>query len=198
MMSAVAFDSSLYGNEPAEKVLRVNSDLLESDLQAAFLRAVKKGFGLSKVITTAVLPAVDVDSGVVLSFSAEDCYSSSLALKERAKRAFALRFGDNAARRLGMLFSCKSGWDGRQAQALQLSSVRTALSFLAKFDLRGEEVGVFLSFDGLLVLNWPVEAGIFEVTFGDGFVSVFVDGMEDAEDFCLSSEPLRHAVQLPG
>lgn len=193
-MGALAFDSSLYGDEPAGKASRGFGD----ELSAVLFRAAKKGLGLARATTTAVQPAFDQDSGVIISFSDEEFYPHKLTLKRDAAKVFSAHFGDYAGERLSMLFACKAGWDGADAKALDLASVATALGFIRKFDLRGQDVGVFMSPDGQLVLNWNVAAGIFEVTFGDGSLSVFVEGMEDGETYPLAAPSLKEVVQLPG
>lgn len=193
-MGALACDSSLYGDEPAGKAFRGFGD----EVAAALFRAAKKGLSLARATTTAVQPVLDQDSVVIISFSGEDGYPSKLALKRFAVRGFSARFGEYAGERLGMLFGCQAGWDGADAKALDLASVNTALSFISKFDLRGQDVGVFMSPDGQLILNWNVAAGIFEVTFGDGSLSVFVEGMEDGETYLLSDSSLKEVVLLPG
>jgi hypothetical protein len=109
---------------------------------------------------------------------------------------FSACLGAHAAERLTMLLECKTGWDGCDAAALNLASLNIASHFVSTFDLREKEVGVFMSRDGNIVLNWPRpnDHKIVEIEFFPDCYSLYVGGNEDADFFDFGDTTFMEAV----
>ncbi len=96
----------------------------------------------------------------------------------------------HSAERLAQIFDCEAGWDGSNARELSLESLHWCAQFISSYELRGKEVGVFMSPDGEMVLNWPKTAGggLAEITFSKNGYSLFVTGWDD-DAFYEFSDP---------
>ena len=90
--------------------------------------------------------------------------------------------GANAAvgaaglKRLGNFFRLQAGWDGRASKPIDLNSVAVFSSFFAETGLRPDQLGVFMSAQGNVVVNWPDQAGqLIELEFHSSGVDYFIE-----------------------
>jgi len=75
----------------------------------------------------------------------------STLISDAAKAAVGLA----GLNRLQTFFQLQAGWDGPSSKPLDLSSIETFSDFFSRTRLRPEGLGVFMSAQGNLVVNWP-------------------------------------------
>lgn len=138
---------------------------------------------------------VDLTSVSVHAYSIEAEIQS--AIQQLFVAHFAVCLNDHAAQRLNMLFGCEENWDGQGASDLDLASLNIASHFISIYDLRGKEVGVFMSADGNTVLNWPAPngSGLVEIEFLPDGYSLFVSGMDDEKFFDFDDAGFEEAIE---
>lgn len=75
----------------------------------------------------------------------------STLISDAAKAAV----GHAGLNRLQTFFQLQAGWDGPSSRPLDLSSIETFSDFFSRTRLQPEGLGVFMSAQGNLVVNWP-------------------------------------------
>lgn len=84
--------------------------------------------------------------------------------------------GTAGLKRLGNFFRLQAGWDGRASKPIDLNSVAVFSSFFAETGLRPDQLGVFMSAQGNVVVNWPDQAGqLIELEFHSSGVDYFIE-----------------------
>ena len=100
--------------------------------------------------------------------------------------------GTAGLKRLGNFFRLQAGWDGRASKPIDLNSVAVFSSFFAETGLRPDQLGVFMSAQGNVVVNWPDQAGqLIELEFHSSGVDYFIErsgeeGTVKSSDFGFS------------
>jgi len=104
---------------------------------------------------------------------------------------------DHSADRVAMLLECKVGWNGSSALPLSLDSLFSCVEFLARHNLKGRDVGVFMSDEGNLVLNWPKPCGegIIEIGFMSSQRSLYVSGWDDEVIYADDNDAFEEELQ---
>lgn len=78
--------------------------------------------------------------------------------------------------RLENFFRLQAGWDGRASKPIDLNSVAVFSSFFAETGLRPDQLGVFMSAQGNVVVNWPDQDGqLVELEFHSSGVDYFIE-----------------------
>ena len=63
--------------------------------------------------------------------------------------------GAGGLKRLQSFLRLQNGWDGKSSKPINLKSVEVFSSFFADSGLRPKELGIFMSAQGNVVVNWP-------------------------------------------
>ena len=63
--------------------------------------------------------------------------------------------GAAGLKRLQSFLRLQNGWDGKSSKPINLKSVEVFSSFFADSGLRPKELGIFMSAQGNVVVNWP-------------------------------------------
>lgn len=100
-----------------------------------------------------------------------------------------LRFtlDDSGVERLKRLIASEDDWDGQGAKALSLTALVDFQSFLKQVQLEVKTLGLFLGFDGALIVSSqaPNGSGV-DLAFLDGFV-----------EYCSSAHEHTYCVHDP-
>jgi hypothetical protein len=97
--------------------------------------------------------------------------------------------------RLNFLSDVKYGWDGDNAKPMSLVSLMELKRFFEKFGDFSKEIGVFLGYDGEIIINWlSEEAGLVDVSFLNGYVSVVSDDDEYERSFEVALDHLKEII----
>ena len=84
--------------------------------------------------------------------------------------------GPAGLKRLENFFRLQAGWDGRASKPIDLNSVAVFSSFFAETGLRPDRLGVFMSAQGNVVVNWPDQDGqLVELEFHSSGVDYFIE-----------------------
>ncbi|WP_440780180.1 hypothetical protein ACTACN_04800 [Pseudomonas syringae] len=111
---------------------------------------------------------------------------------------FAMRLDAHSASRVAMLVDCQAGWDGVDAKPLDIASLQAATIFVIAHKLQDRSVGIFMSTEGEMILNWHGQDELLvELTFAEHEIAMYVDGMDDrvlfsAQDPAFEVEIARH------
>lgn len=84
--------------------------------------------------------------------------------------------GDVGVNRLENFFNLQAGWDGPKSRPISLESVEVLSRFFAETGLQPKEVGVFMSAQGNVVVNWLDREGkLIELEFLPSAVEYFFE-----------------------
>jgi hypothetical protein len=90
--------------------------------------------------------------------------------------------GTAGLKRLENFFRLQGGWDGQASKPIDLTSVEVFSHFVSQSGLRPDQLGVYMSAQGNVVVNWPDHGGrLIELEFHSNGVDYFVErsGEED-------------------
>lgn len=137
----------------------------------------------ARVVVTAGSQTADTFGSSKISAGLLEVDASSL-IGSAAKRAI----GVAGFARLSSFFDLHEGWDGKGSQPIALASIEQFSRFFAVTSLQPENLGIFMSSRGNVVVNWddPV-TGLVELEFTPDGVEYFVEQGED-EGFVLGSD----------
>lgn len=103
--------------------------------------------------------------------------------------------GSAGIKRLESFFKLQSGWDGRDSRSISLNSVADFSNFFDETGFCPEKLGIFMSAQGNVVINWPDQRGqLVELEFHSNGVDYFVE--ENGEEGTLSKEDLGFSGML--
>lgn len=106
----------------------------------------------------------------------------STLISERATVAV----GAAGLKRLESFLQLRPGWDGNHSKPVDLQSVETFSNFFSSTGLRPNKLGVFMSAQGNVVVNWPDQNGsLVELEFQPSGVEYFIEKTGD-EDLVTS------------
>jgi hypothetical protein len=89
--------------------------------------------------------------------------------------------GIQGTQRLLSFAELGAGWDGGSGNLLQLSSLARMDEFFGSYDIRPAGLGVFMSQDGDLIVNWLDAQGfIVELEFSSSKVAAFFEATEES------------------
>ncbi|HVK54061.1 MAG TPA: hypothetical protein VM532_03435 [Burkholderiales bacterium] len=95
----------------------------------------------------------------------------STLISDAAKAAI----GTTGLKRLENFFRLQAGWDGKGSKPIELKSVEVFSSFFAETGLRPNQLGVFMSAQGNVVVNWLDQEGqLVELEFLPSGVEYFI------------------------
>ena len=84
--------------------------------------------------------------------------------------------GAAGLKRLENFFRLQAGWDGKASKPIALNSVAVFSSFFAETGLRPDRLGVFMSAQGNVVVNWPdQDRHLVELEFHSSGVDYFIE-----------------------
>ncbi|WMJ01196.1 hypothetical protein RBU55_06485 [Pseudomonas chlororaphis subsp. aurantiaca] len=102
--------------------------------------------------------------------------------------------GQGVKSRLEELASFDDDWDDDGAKKLSRESLISFLEFARKFELEPDDLGIFLGFDGEVLINWhSKDRTLIDIAFRGGKVEVYTDEFEEV--FCLSNVRLYRTLQ---
>lgn len=82
-------------------------------------------------------------------------------------------------KRLNSLSKVENGWDGEDAKSMSLVSLNNLKLFFSSLRKIPESIGVFLGYDGEIIINWPIGNNkLVDVYFHNDIINVVVDDME--------------------
>ncbi|MFC5438513.1 hypothetical protein [Rhodanobacter ginsenosidimutans] len=111
--------------------------------------------------------------------------------------------GELGIQRLESFLQLRAGWDGPTSKPIRLDSIDVFSQFFSDTALRPEQMGVFMSAEGNVVVNWlDKTAQLVELEFDPDGVNYFIENGEiegtiSANDLSLSGVPhafKNHAV----
>ena len=78
--------------------------------------------------------------------------------------------------RLQSFFQLQGGWDGKSSKPIDLKSVEVFSSFFSDTGLRPKQLGIFMSAQGNVVVNWPDQDNrLVELEFLPNGVDYFIE-----------------------
>lgn len=84
--------------------------------------------------------------------------------------------GIGGLKRLERFFRLQAGWDGRASKPIDLNSVAVFSSFFAETGLRPDHLGVFMTAQGNVVVNWlDQDRQLVELEFRSSGVDYFIE-----------------------
>ena len=96
--------------------------------------------------------------------------------------------GATGLKRLKDFFDLQAGWDGRASKPISLQSVDVFSRFFEDTGLRPERLGIFMSSQGNVVVNWPDPGGeLIELEFQPAGIEYFFE-RSDEEGFVPRSD----------
>ncbi|WP_068857468.1 hypothetical protein [Perlucidibaca aquatica] len=130
---------------------------------------------------------IDLQNPVFTEYATSDTWQSSVVkpgpvsmlLSDAAKRVI----GEAGLMRLRDFIQLQAGWDGRASRPLNLSSVTAFSAFFDKTRFFPAKMGIFMSAQGNVVVNWPDAAGkLVELEFNSLRVDYFIEssGVEES------------------
>lgn len=94
-----------------------------------------------------------------------------------------------AAERFRKFTEYSDGWDGKGSRGLSLVSLKSLTKFISKYRLNRDDVGIFMSSQGNLILNWPVNNdGLAEVEFHGDKLEFYFEANDHGEVLSLSDD----------
>lgn len=96
----------------------------------------------------------------------------STLIHDAAKAAI----GDTGSKRLENFFRLQAGWDGDASKPINLNSVEVFSNFFAETGLHPDRLGIFMSAQGNVVVNWPDQDGqLVELEFLPSGIEYFIE-----------------------
>ena len=84
--------------------------------------------------------------------------------------------GTAGLKRLENFLRLQAGWDGRASKPINLNSIAVFSGFFAETGLRPDQLGIFMSNQGNVVVNWPDQDGqLVELEFHSSGVDYFIE-----------------------
>ena len=100
----------------------------------------------------------------------------STLISNAAKEAI----GNSGIARLESFFNLQTGWDGAESKAINLESVEMFSNFFDYTNFRHDELAVFMSAYGNVVINWPEHDNeIIELEFSPSGIDYFIERNEE-------------------
>lgn len=97
---------------------------------------------------------------------------TSTLIGDSAKAAI----GNAGFRRLENFFRLPAGWDGSASKPIDLNSVAVFSRFFSETGLRPDHLGIFMSAQGNVVVNWPDQDGqLVELEFLPSGIDYFIE-----------------------
>ena len=97
---------------------------------------------------------------------------TSTLISDAAKAAI----GDAGLKRLENFFRLSAGWDGRASKPIDLNSVAVFSRFFSETGLRPDDLGIFMSAQGNVVVNWPdQDSRLVELEFLPSGIDYFIE-----------------------
>lgn len=90
--------------------------------------------------------------------------------------------GELGVQRLESFMQLRAGWDGPDSRAIRLESIEVFSQFFADTALHPKQMGVFMSAEGNIVVNWLDQGGqLVELEFDPKGINYFIEdgGKED-------------------
>jgi hypothetical protein len=88
--------------------------------------------------------------------------------------------GSTGLSRLEAFFQLQPGWDGKASKPIDLNSVADFSKFFDETSLCPSGLGIFMSAQGNMVINWPDQKGqLIELEFHSSGVDYFVERNEE-------------------
>lgn len=143
---------------------------------------------LTPIASAAVIQRPALRGVVVTECATSDTQQSSTIkgglLKEHVSTlisdAATVAIGAAGLRRLENFFRLQAGWDGKFSKPIALNSVMVFSSFFAETGLRPDRLGVFMSSQGNVVVNWPdPDNQLIELEFTPSGVEYFIEKDEE-------------------
>lgn len=87
--------------------------------------------------------------------------------------------GDRVVERLIELSSFEDGWDNDGAKKMSLDSLTSFLTFAKNYPLDASDLGIFLGFEGEILINWHIKDGsLIDLDFDKDEITVYTDNYE--------------------
>lgn len=115
----------------------------------------------------------------------------STLISNRAKSAL----GSTGVHRLQNFLRLQAGWDGQSSKPIDLRSVAAFSDFFAETGLQPDQLGVFMSAQGNVVVNWPDRDGqLVELEFQSSELEYFIERNE--EEGSIPNSSIEHRKLL--
>lgn len=89
--------------------------------------------------------------------------------------------GSAAYDRLSELVRVEHDWDNDGAKAMSISSLSLFHTFALKSGIAPADLGIFLGFEGEILINWHMNDGkLIDIAFRDGVIEIYTDEFEEA------------------
>ncbi|MGD9810918.1 MAG: hypothetical protein AB7U35_06225 [Sphingobium sp.] len=103
------------------------------------------------------------------------------------------KLGARAAERFSRFMEYEDGWDGGRGKSLDPGSTASLMQLLSLIDLSTHDVGLFMSLDGNVVLNWTMADGsLVEIELAPEAVNVYVERSESDITIPFDEEQIRN------
>lgn len=103
--------------------------------------------------------------------------------------------GSAGIQRLENFLRLQAGWDGPASRPIDLNSVATFSDFFAETGLKPDQLGVFMSPQGHVVVNWPDDDGqLVELEFQSAKLEYFIE--ESGEEGSVSNNGIEYRKLL--
>jgi hypothetical protein len=160
----------------------------EFDLQAFFEWAMSCGSDVYRILQDLIerLGSACVDAAFrpsyvlpapSLTLSVTEMHES--LAKKLYIESIANALSEGASARLHELVAVEAGWDGGDAEPMSIESLATMETFFKKTGRFADDTGLFLGYDGEILINWTDSSGaMIDMAFLDGFAEIFTDSDE--------------------